>query len=79
MSSEDVNPDLGQQSYEINEVIICCALENAQTPPPPPPPKKKNGLKMPTKLDQQHSKIDQHWYFFLLKRVVKVGTFDKVE
>ena len=30
MSSEDVNPDLAQQSNEINEVIRCCALENAQ-------------------------------------------------
>ena len=56
MPSEDVNPDLAQQSNEINEVIMCCALENAQI--------QKNGLKIPTKLDQQHSKIDQHWYFF---------------
>ena len=46
MSSEDVNPDLAQQSYEINEVIMCCALENAQI--------QKNGLKIPTKIDQQH-------------------------
>ena len=26
MSSEYVNPDLAQQSNEIHEVIMCCAL-----------------------------------------------------
>ena len=61
MSSEDVNPDLAQQSFEINEVIMRCALENAQI--------KKNGLKFPTNLDQQRSKIDQHWYFFTKKKL----------
>ena len=61
MSSEDVNPDLAQQSNEIDEVIICFALENAQI------------QKITTKLDQQHSKIGQHWYF-LLKKVMKVGS-----
>ena len=57
VSSEDVNFDLAQHSYEINEVIMSFALESALI-------QKKNGLKIPTKLDQQHSKIDQHWYFF---------------
>ena len=56
MPSEDINPDLAQQSNEINEVIMCCALENAQI--------QKDGLKIPTNFDQQHSKIDQHWYYF---------------
>ena len=26
MSSEYVNPDLSQQSNEVNEVIMCCTL-----------------------------------------------------
>ena len=66
MSSEDVNPDLAQQSNEINEGIMCCALENVQM--------QKDGLKIITKLDQQHSiQIDQYWYFFT-KKIVKVGT-----
>ena len=29
VSSEDVNPDFVHQSNEINEIIMCCALENA--------------------------------------------------
>ena len=61
MPSEDVNPDLAHQSNEINEFIMCCALENAQI--------QKNILKIPTKLDQQHSKIDQHWSFFTKKKL----------
>ena len=61
MSSKDVNPDLAKQSYGINEVIMCCVLENVQI--------QKNGLKIPTKLDQQHSKIDQHWYYFTKKKL----------
>ena len=52
MCSEDGNPDLAQQSNEINEVILCCALENAQI--------QRNGVKIPTKHDQQHLKIEQH-------------------
>ena len=56
MPSEDINPNLAQQSNVINEVIMCCALENAQI--------QKDGLKIPTNRGQQHSKIDQHWYYF---------------
>ena len=56
MSSEDVNPDLGQQSDDINEVTMCCTLENAQI--------QKNGLKITTKLDQQHSYIIPALVFF---------------